>query len=123
MDATTFCDVVLSEFPSLRQDFEEWKGLPHLQVSEFQRFTQNAIEAQSFKVVSECFRIATTALVEGDDDLRNAIGVSYLEHLDFRSDAGKQARLLMPTELAQGRNDVLDYDERLLGRKWRLDDR
>lgn len=123
MDAATFCVLVLNEFPSLRQDFDEWEGLLHLRVSEFRRFTQNEIEMRSFDVVSKCFRIAASALAEGDDDLRNAIYVSYLEHLDFRSDAGKVAKQLMPSGLEQGRNGVLDYDERLLGRKWPLDNR
>ncbi len=123
MDAGTFRSLVLSEFPSLQEDFEEWEGLVHLQVSEFKDFTQSAIEARSFEVVSRCFQIATAALLEGDDNLRNAVYVSYLEDLDFRSDAGKQALQLMPGELKPGRNDVLDYDEQLLGRKRRVDDR
>lgn len=122
-DADSFRNQVLSEFPSLRDDFEEWEGLVHLQVSEFMLFTQSAIEARSFEVVSRCFQIATAALLEGDESLRNAIGVSYLEHLEFRSDAGKQAAELMPDELRQARYDVLDYDERLLGRKWPTDER
>jgi hypothetical protein len=123
MDEITFRNLILSEFPSLREDLEEWEGLIHLQVSEFKRFTQCAIEEQSFEVVSKCFQIATSALLEGDKSLRNAIYVSYLEHLDFRSDAGKRAAQLMPRELKQGRDDILDYDEQLLGRKWPLDDR
>jgi hypothetical protein len=123
MDVATFRDLVLSEFPGLGQDFDEWKGLPHLQVSEFLRFTQSAIEARSFDVVSKCFSLASTALVEGDGSLRNAIYVSYLEHLDLRSEAGKCAAQLMPAELAKGREDILDYDAQLLGRKLPIDDR
>lgn len=123
MDAATFRNLVLSEFPSLEEDFEEWQDLIHLQVSEFTRFTQKAVESRSLTVVSKCFQIATAALLEGDHDLRNAIYVSYLEHLDFRSDAGKDAVQLMPQELKQGRDDILDYDKQLLGRKWPLDDR
>ena len=72
MNAAAFRDLVLSEFPSLLEDFEEWDGLLHLQVSEFRQFTQNAIEAHSFGVVSRCFQTATTALHEGDEGLRNA---------------------------------------------------
>jgi hypothetical protein len=123
MDATSFRDLVLSEFPGLALEFEEWKGLIHLQVSEFLRFTQSAIETRSFEVVCRCFAIANTALVGGDDSLRNAIYVSYLEHLDLRSDAGRHAAQLMPAELAKGRDEVLDYDEQLLGRKLPIDDR
>lgn len=122
MDAATFREMVLSEFPSLLKDFEEWEGLLHLQVSEFRQFTQNAIEAHSFGVVSSCFQTATTALREGDDALKNAIYVSYLEELDFRSDAAKQAKQLMPGELKKGLDDILEYNERL-GKMQPQDDR
>jgi hypothetical protein len=46
-----------------------------------------------------------------------------LEHLDLRSDAGKHAAHTMPPELKQRRDDILDYDEQLLGWKWSTDDR
>jgi len=46
-----------------------------------------------------------------------------LEHLDFRSEAGKQGAQLMLPQLKQGRNDILDYDEQLLGRKRDNDER
>jgi hypothetical protein len=123
MDAAAFQKLVLDEFPILREDFEEWHDLVHLQVGEFQRFTQAAIEARSFDVVSKCFEIANAALIQGNDGLRNAICVSYLEHLDLRSDAGKEAARLMPAELERARNDVFDYVEQLIGRKRPEDDR
>ena len=123
MNAIAFQKIVLDEFPTLREDFEEWDGLIHLQVSEFKRFTEKAIKAHSTEVISKCFEIATAALREGDNGLRNAIYVSYLESLDLRSDAGKQAIQLMPELLRQGREHILDYDRQLLGRRWPLDDR
>ncbi len=48
---------------------------------------------------------------------------SFLEGLDFRSEAGQHAVTLMPPDLKKGRDDILDYDQRLLGRKWPTDDR
>ncbi len=112
MNAASFQDLVLNHFPSLREGFEEWKGLVHIQPSEFKDFTQDAIEKRSFEVVSECLRIATSALVEGDHDLRNAIFASYLEKFDSCSDAGKRAVQLMPSELKKCRDDILEYVER-----------
>jgi hypothetical protein len=49
--------------------------------------------------------------------------VSFVEHMDLRSDAGKEAYLLMSAELKKGRNEILDYGEKLLGRKLAVDDR
>ena len=124
MDTAEFRCLVIREFPQLREAFDCWEDdLPHLQMGEFLNFTQGAIEARSFDVVRKSFEIATTALKSGEDALLNAIYVSFLEHLDFRSDAGKEALLLMPVELKKGRYDVLDYDEKLLGRKLASDDR
>jgi hypothetical protein len=108
----------------LRDELECWEDdLSHLQMAEFLNFTQEAIEAHSTDVVRKSFEIATNALKNGDDALLNAIYVSFLEQLDFRSDAGKEALLLMPAELKKGRYDILDYDEKLLGRKLAVDDR
>jgi hypothetical protein len=124
MDTVEFRELVSGAFPQLRKELDYWEDdLPHLQMAEFLSFTQEAIEARSFDVVRKSFEIATAALKSGDGALLNGIYVSFLEHLDFRSDAGKEALLLMPAELKKGRYDVLDYDEKLLGRKLAVDDR
>jgi hypothetical protein len=108
----------------LRNELEDWEDdLPHLQMGVFLNFTQAAIDARSVEVVRKSFEIATTALKNGDDALLNCIYVGFLEHLDFRSEAGKEVMLLMPAELRKGRYAILDYDEKLLGRKLDLDDR
>jgi len=124
MNTVEFRILVAHEFPQLRDELEYWEDdLPHVQMGEFLDFTQKAIEARSFDMVRKSFEIATTALKSGDDTLLNAIYVAFLEHLDFRSDAGKEAFLLMPAELKKGRYEILDYDEKLLGRKLAVDDR
>ena len=124
MNTVEFRILVAHEFPQLRDELEYWEDdLPHVQMGEFLDFTQKAIEERLFDVVRRSFEIATTALKSGDDRLLNAIYVAFLEHLDFRSDAGKEAFLLMPAELKKGRYAILDYDEKLLGRKMEVDDR
>ena len=123
MDSVEFRNLIVREFPQLENDLHDWDGLLHLQMMEFLRLTQEAINTQSFDTVSKCFAIAKDALSSGDDAVRNALYVSFLEDLDLRSDAGRRAFELMPTELRKGRDEILDYDERLLGRKWPTDDR
>ena len=123
MDTVEFRCLVTREFPQLREELEYWEDdLWHLQMGEFLNFTQGAIEARSSDVVRKSFEIATTALISGDPALLNAIYVAFLEKLDFRSDAGKEALLMMPAELNKGRCAILDYDEKLLGRKLEVDD-
>lgn len=124
MNTVEFRCLVAREFPQLREELEHWEDdLWHLQMGEVLNFTQEAIEARSFDVVRKSFEIAITALKSGDAALLNAIYVTFLEQLDFRSDAGKEALLLLPAELKKGRYAVLDYNEKLLGRKHELDDR
>ena len=124
MNTVDFRCLVTREFPQLREELEYWEDdLWHLQMGEFLNFTQEAIEARSFDVVRRSFEIATNALSNGDAALLNAIHVAFLEKLDFRIDAGKEALLLMPAELTKGRYAILDYDEKLLGRKLEVDDR
>jgi hypothetical protein len=124
MNTVEFRTLVAQEFPQLRSELEYWEDdLHHLQMGEFLNFTQEAIEARSFDVVRKSFEIASTALKSGDEALLNAIYVAFLEQLDFRSGAGKEALLLMPDELRKARYDILDYDEKLLGRKAATDDR
>lgn len=124
MNTVEFLRFVIREFPQLREELEYWDDdLSHLQMGEFLHFTQRAIEARSFDVVRKSFEIVTTALKSGDAALLNAIYVSFLEQIDFRSDAGKEAMLLMPSELKEGRYQILDYDKKLLGRKLAVDDR
>jgi hypothetical protein len=123
MNPTEFKALVLAQFPQLRERIEAWDGLAHLEMSEFQRFTQASIEAKLSQTVKQCFHLASRALEEGDKALKNAVYVSFLESLDFFSEAGKEAKSLLPPELVKGRHDILDYDERLLGRKWPTDDR
>lgn len=124
MNTVEFRSLVAYEFPQLRDELDYWEDdLPHLQMAEFLNFTQEAIEARSFDVVRKSFEIAAAALKSGDNALLNAIYVSFLERLDFGSDQGKEAFLLMPAELKIGRYNILDYDEKLLGRKLATDDR
>jgi hypothetical protein len=92
-------------------------------MGEFLQFTQKAIEARLFDVVRKSFEVAAIALKSGDDQLLNAIYVAFLEGLDFRSGAGKEAFLLMPADLKKGRYEILNYAEKLLGRKLEVDDR
>jgi hypothetical protein len=74
-------------------------------------------------VVRNSFEIETAALKTGDAALLDAIYVAFLEKVDFRSGAGKEAVLLMPAELRKGRYAIVDYNEKLLGRKVAINDR
>jgi hypothetical protein len=68
--------LLLAEFPQLRDDVQEWSGLPDLQMMEFHLITQKAINAADWTRVKKCLRLAETLLRDGDAEIRNAIHVS-----------------------------------------------
>ena len=84
MHRSEFLVELKREFPDVREDVNQEHGLLHLEVAAFARRTQRAIDEQDREAVSRAFKLAAKCLTDGDSKLQNAIGVSYLEHLEFR---------------------------------------
>jgi len=103
-------------FPELRDDLceESWTGLLHLEVACLARLTQKAISDGDRDLLKRCFDFAHMAFRDGDNEVKNAMYVSYLEHLTF-SDAKKTRRrrswafALMSPALQQGYRDIMQY--------------
>ena len=86
MDRQSFLSMLAVEFPELapQLDNSDWQGLLHPQVAEFADFAQKSIDAGDRATVDRCFRLADLAASQGDDAVQNAIGVSFVEHLNLR---------------------------------------
>jgi hypothetical protein len=124
MNTVEFRILVAHEFPQLRHEIEYWEDdLPTVQMGEF----LTSLKRQSRHAHSMWCERASRLLLLPSKAATTDCSMRFmwrsLEHLDFRSDPGKEAFLLMPAELKKGRYDVLDYDEKLLGRKLTVDDR
>ncbi|HEV2125579.1 MAG TPA: hypothetical protein VGW38_22735 [Chloroflexota bacterium] len=80
------------EFPHLRDelDQEDWAGLLYLETGTFMRYAQACIDAVDRERLAECFEFARRAYLDGDDDVENALGVAFMEDLNFRD--GKVSR-------------------------------
>jgi hypothetical protein len=72
-------------FPDLRADINAQHGLLHLEMGVFADFAQRAITLGDAKDVASCFKLAEKYYRDGNDHLKNAIGVSFVEHLDLRN--------------------------------------
>jgi hypothetical protein len=85
IDRQQFVEEAVKAFPEFESDIRDstWAGLLHLEVSAFARYTQRQIDGEHHAELKRCFELARRALLEGTPDLKNAIAVSYLEHLDF----------------------------------------
>jgi hypothetical protein len=72
-------------FPDLTTEINAQHGLLHLEMGVFANFVQRAITLGNTKDVASCFKLAEKYYRDGNDHLNNAIGVSFVEHLDLRN--------------------------------------
>ncbi len=86
MDGCEFVAELSREFPDIAEelDDETCQDLLYVQTGVFARYTQTAIDHGDRGLTARCFLAADRAAAGGDDAVRNAIGVSFLEHLNFQ---------------------------------------
>ena len=109
-----FVQLVLTEFPQLREEFDEAEGLLHLEMATFSRFAQRAIERNDLDTLKGCYRLLAGIMKTAPPEVENAIYVSFLEHLDFeRSAYGAEARHLLPPVLMKALAEVNEQWERI----------
>ena len=79
-------DQLRQAFPDVADELDEEssQGLPYVQLGTFARYVQRAIDAGTRAEVERCFAVIDRGNREGDDDVQNAIGVAFLEHLNFQ---------------------------------------
>lgn len=103
------------QFPELRDELAD-ERLLHLEVACLARLTQAAISDGDRDLVKRSFKFADVAFRTGDDVVKNAISVSYLEHLTF-TDTKKRRRSwafdLMSPALQQDYRDLMQYLDQL----------
>ncbi len=109
-----FMSAVLEQFPELRDDIEEFGGLPHLQVGEFAAFTQAAKGRGDLTTYERCLKLVDRMFAHADADLASALRASYLEHLDFEGSRGPAAWRLVPPRLQAAWNQVAAENRRLM---------
>jgi hypothetical protein len=91
MNKPDLVDRIAEAFPELQEDLEEDAGFPHLQMGHLARIAQRAKGAGEWDRYERCTRVADDLWRDGDDELRNVVGVSFLEHLDFAGARGPEA--------------------------------
>jgi hypothetical protein len=86
-------------FPDLAQDLVEADGLLHLEMGAFASFMQRAKGRADWELYRRGVRLADTLWSISDPALLNALGVSFLEHLDFNGPRGSAAWALLTPRL------------------------
>jgi hypothetical protein len=88
-------------------------GLLHLEMGAFCRFTEEAIKREDRAILVRCFQFVERLLLNGDASVKNAVHVSYLEHLDLESAEGRKARAHMPSAVIAAWNDITAYNAQI----------
>lgn len=78
-----FIAAVRAAAPALTEQLEEDHGLFSLQVGTFARHAQSLIDTGERTALQVCFSLIEQALRAGDSTVVNALGVAFLEHLNF----------------------------------------
>jgi hypothetical protein len=82
---------LLREFPQLADDLDDFDDLPHMQLGVFATLAQRAKGAADWDTYERCVDLAHRFLAGGDTELRGALSVAYLEHIDFAGPRGARA--------------------------------
>lgn len=92
MDEEQLLDALRREFPELAEELDDEliRGLFYLQVGAFTRYVQRLIDTGAKAEVLHCFAVAERGNRDGNDRVQNAVGVAFLEHLNFQD--GKVSR-------------------------------
>src|SRR6266496_2722168 len=82
-----------SEFPELAEAIHDeiYEGLLHLQIAEFSRLTQKAIDDGDKAKFTKICALFKFLFLNGSPDLVNALNVSFLEHLNVTDGKKKRA--------------------------------
>ena len=91
-----------AEFSELAHELDspELAGLLHIQFGCLARLTRRAVDDGDRALVAKSLDFARRAALHGDDDVTNAVGVSFLEHLNFADGSIRRRwafRLLSPS--------------------------
>lgn len=91
MHRSEFLKIVKEAFPELRNIINAEEGLLHFEMDVFRRYAQKAIFDGDKDAFVRCADIANMAYHKGNIALKNAVDVSFVEMLDFSSEAKKKA--------------------------------
>jgi len=113
IDSARFGELLLAEFPELKDRVEEHKSLDHLKMMEFALFSTEACERGEWAKVEKCLLLADKLLRYGDPMVNNAVYVSYLEILPRKGAIHERLRRMMSIDLRKGWDRILGYLSKL----------
>ena len=111
MNGFEFLTLVLSEFPQLEKEMNEWeKEYVHMRMEIFADYAVEQIKSNNILELTRCFNFIESKIDKVNSDLENALNVSYCENLLLGDVAEEMDRIIiiMPTKL---KTMYLDYKQ------------
>jgi hypothetical protein len=102
-----FIKSLREQFPAVEPWLKGYRDNLTFEMMRFRHFTEDAIARGDYDLVRRCFQFLNSAFTGGNRHVRNAVVVSFLEHLDFTGPTGAEAEHLMPAALADARREVM----------------
>ncbi len=81
IDHRQFLELLTGEFPELADIIRNKYELLHLEVAAFRQATEDAMDAGNLWTAEKHFRFVERVLPDADDEVDNALEISYLEDL------------------------------------------
>jgi hypothetical protein len=107
MHRSAFVKSLREQFPAIEPWLKGYRDNLTFEMMRFRHFTEDAISRGDYELVRKCFQFLHAAFAVGNRHVRNAVVVSFLEHLDFTGPGGVEAERLMPAALAEARRAVM----------------
>src|SRR5262245_60139575 len=109
MADATFADferLVVTDFPELKELFEDNSDLPYMRVGSLAQVMQRAKGAGDWDAYRRAVRVVDELFRNPDKELWNALHVSLLENIDFGGPRGKDAWAMLTPRLQAGWRDI-----------------
>lgn len=120
IDRNEFVALLAVRYPAIAAGIDDCsRGLLHLEMATLARAVQAAISVEDATTVREHFRFIDEVYRRATPEMKNAVNVSYLEHLSFDGKHGKRikARELLSPQLQDALRGLEAYNAELFRRK------
>lgn len=85
LERSLFLKEVKACFPELISEINNEQGLLHLEMKVICKFTQDLIDKRHQEKLQSCFILIEKYYMSGNHHLKNAIDVSFIEPLNFKT--------------------------------------
>jgi hypothetical protein len=119
IDRDRFIAMLAERFPKIFEEIDECRqGLLHYEMGAFSHATQLAISSEDIETVKRHFEFISEVFRLGSPEMKNAVSVSYLEHLSFNGKHGLRikARELLSKQLQDELRELEAHLARIFGK-------